>query len=70
MSFSFRRGIAAFGCAFLALICSCEKHHVGELPEQSEHDRALEGKAPETAPPPGPSTTATPAEFFPKSTPR
>ena len=66
MSFSFRCAIAALGCALLALICSCEKHHAGELPEHGEHDRGLEGKAPETSPPPAPSATATPAEFFPE----
>jgi hypothetical protein len=54
----------------LALICSCEKHHAGELPEHGEHDRAVEGKVPEAAPSSSPSATATPAEFFPTSTPR
>ena len=67
MSFSIRCGIAALGCAFIAVICSCEKHHAGELPEHGEHDRAaVESKAPETVHPPGSSTTPTPAEFFPK----
>jgi hypothetical protein len=69
MNLSFRCGIAALGCGFLAVICSCEKHHAGELPEQGEHDRAPEDKTPEVAPSPSPSATATPAEFFPTSTP-
>ena len=70
MRLSLRCCLASLGCAFLGLICSCEKHHAGELLEHGEHDRALNGKAPEIATSPGPSITATPAEFFPKSNPR
>ena len=70
MSLSFRCAIAALGCGFLAVICSCEKHHAGELPEHGEHDRTLEGGTPEAASSPSPSATASPAEFFPTSTPR
>jgi len=67
MSFFIRCGIAGLGCAFLAVICSCEKHHAGELPEHGEHDRAAaESKSSEAAHSPGSSVTPTPAEFFPK----
>ena len=67
MSFSIRCGIAAIGCAFLAVICSCEKHHAGELPEHGEHDRAaVENKTAGAAQSPGSSATPTAAEFFPK----
>jgi len=59
-------GLAA--AALLVLFCSCDKHHVGELPEvQKEHVDLAEGseKAPERSTSPsenGPSPT--PAEFF------
>ena len=67
MSFSIRCGIAALGCGLLALVCSCEKRHAGELPEHGEHDHAAaESKAPEAAQSPGSSAMPTPAEFFPK----
>jgi hypothetical protein len=60
----------------LILICSCEKHRVGEMPEvQKEHvDLAKPGE--ETVPlreeskgSPAMKTSPTPAEFFPTATP-
>jgi hypothetical protein len=57
--------------AALALICSCEKHHVGEMPEvQKEHVEGATGHeeaASEKSIPEAPisKSTPTPAEFFP-----
>ena len=67
----FHRFVALFAGASLLLICSCEKHRLGEIPgEQKEHvDLAHKGKKgaaseeSETKSPRGPSPT--PAEFFP-----
>src|ERR1043166_1579501 len=64
--------------AGLLLVCACEKHHVGEMPEvQREHAELGPGEAPrseagggETSTSAAFSTTATPAEFFRGSKPR
>jgi hypothetical protein len=75
MRFSFGSCASLFGAAALMLICSCEKHHVGEIPEvQKEHVELTEGSeegAAETSekatsPPPlsQPTPIPTPAEFF------
>jgi hypothetical protein len=61
-----------FAAALLVLFCSCDRHHLGELPEvQKEHvDLAGETKAAsEPAASATPETTPTPAEFFPTSSP-
>jgi hypothetical protein len=70
-----------FGCRFsplaalaglLIIFSSCERHHVGELPElQREHLNPLAPDAAETkalAPTP-PAASATPANFFPNEKP-
>lgn len=60
------------GAAALILICSCEKHHVGEMPEaQKEHAESSGQEAPGDAGMKSPEHTSsmatpTPAEFFPK----
>jgi hypothetical protein len=67
---------AIFAGASLIVICSCEKHRVGELPEvQKEHvDLAKESEQVELVPTEKsegrtPEHTPTPAEFFPEKTP-
>jgi hypothetical protein len=69
----FHRCVVILACASVVIICSCEKHRVGEFPEvQKEHvelakpggeaaPAANESKASSTH---GPSPT--PAEFFPE----
>ncbi len=64
MSFSIRRMAAAFACAAVALICSCEMHHVGELSQPAEDQTHPVASSP------APGVSPTPAEFFPTSTPR
>jgi hypothetical protein len=77
MHFALRKiGVVVMaGCLFF--FCCCEKHDVGEMPEvQSEQpDFANRFERPLIAPeqtstPPSAPPKPTPAEFFPKSTPR
>jgi len=68
---------AAFAaCISLIFICSCEKHRVGELPDVQKEHVDLAAQAAKSSSPsskrstsPSPSSTLTPAEFFPESTP-
>ena len=55
----------------LLVFTSCERHHVGELPElQREHfDPAETVAEPEHAIPKPPPASATPANFFPNQHP-
>jgi hypothetical protein len=77
MRFSFRRIATVLGVAALIFCCSCEKHHVGELPE-AQRERVDLASAPdenldmvkERLTSPAPSIKPTPAEFFPESSPR
>jgi len=76
MHFALRITGIYFVAGAVILCCSCEKHHLGEMPEvQKEHvDIASESSETSTAPEesspsPTPSATRTPAEFFPESTP-
>jgi hypothetical protein len=71
MAFLLRRTVIA--AAALTVCCSCEKHPLGEMPEvQREQvdpakkawDRTSETGSKES------SSSPTPAEFFPASTPR
>jgi len=74
-SILFRAGFVACGIA-LFLVCSCEKHHVGEMPEVQREQVDL-ASGPKEVPPaaeersasPVPPAKSTPAEFFPESTP-
>jgi len=67
-----RRSALALATGSLILWCSCERHHLGELPEEQRVkpvDRAsdtAEPKAPSRAF--APVASATPAEFFPAKT--
>jgi hypothetical protein len=68
----FHRFVALFAGASLILICSCEKHRLGELPEEQKEHVDLAKKGEEGAPS-GESKTRsphgaspTPAEFFPE----
>jgi hypothetical protein len=68
MRFGLGKCIAILGAAALLLICSCEKHRVGELPE-THKEHADSAKPPghhQPAAPAGTSTSPTPAEFFPE----
>jgi len=69
-----RKLLIISACASLFLVCSCEKHSVGEDPEfQKEHadtgqdeGSAATNEADQT---PGPSPKPTPGDFFPETTP-
>jgi hypothetical protein len=76
MRFSLRKCIALSACPCLILLFSCEKHHVGEIPEvqreQPDIAAALEqnpGAAAKPSRPHTPSVKPTPVEFFPETTP-
>jgi hypothetical protein len=76
MHFALRKTGIYFVAGAVILCCSCEKHHLGEVPEaQKEHvdiasESAEASPSPEESlPSPTPSATPTPAEFFPESTP-
>jgi hypothetical protein len=64
--------IASSSCAFLFVICSCEKHRVGEYPEvQKEHSYGVKAtdESSSATTSPTPLAKPTPAEFFPQSSP-
>jgi hypothetical protein len=78
MHFALRKTGICFVAGAVILCCSCEKHHLGEMPEvQKEHvDVAAEpeenpaaAREADMSASPSPSGTLTPAEFFPESTP-
>jgi hypothetical protein len=68
MGSSFGKRFLFFASA-IALVCSCEKHRVGEYPEVQREKGAENAQAPaaEAAPAssPSPSVKPTPVEFFP-----
>jgi hypothetical protein len=59
-----RAGFVACGIALL-LVCSCEKHHVGEYPEV-QRDRLYEAKH-QASPAPNALPSGTPVNFFPRT---
>lgn len=63
-SILFRAGLFVCGIG-LFLVCSCEKHYVGEYPEVQQ-DRLLEAKH-AAAPAAVATPTTTPANFFPEN---
>ena len=72
MRFYFERFASILFAVAVILICSCEKHHVGEMPDvQKEHaeggaeSKAAAGEESTVEKPPVPKATPTPAEFFP-----
>ncbi|MBA3650949.1 MAG: hypothetical protein H0W66_05590 [Chthoniobacterales bacterium] len=71
----FRLRVSPFAAlaGLLIIFTSCERHHVGELPElQKEHLHPLEMAAEEpirSAVPTPPLASPTPANFFPKQQP-
>jgi hypothetical protein len=70
--FRFRVSPLAALAGLLVVFTSCERHHVGELPElQREHLHPLEAAAEEPihALPKPPTSSPTPANFFPKQQP-
>lgn len=77
MRFSLRKCIALSACPCLIFLFSCEKHHVGEMPEVQREQVDVAGApkknpeaAAETSTSPMPSVKPTPVEFFPETTPR
>jgi hypothetical protein len=72
-----RRTALSLAAGSLIVLCSCERHHVGELaPAQDGHQNdEAHAHAAGTAPTipshvsPSPSVAATPANFFPTATP-
>ena len=68
MGFSLRKSALLSAYAGLVLICSCDKHRVGEMPEVQREKGAVEhSPAPKSAG--APSASPTPADFFPASKP-
>jgi hypothetical protein len=70
--FPFRISPLAALAGLLIVFSSCERHHVGEMPElQREHLHPLTPDAAETkaVEPTPPSVSPTPANFFPKQQP-
>ena len=67
----FYRVVALFAGVSLLLICSCEKHRVGEMPEeQKEHvelaRKGKKGPTSEEAKTDARGPSPTPADFFPE----
>jgi hypothetical protein len=76
MRFLLWKCVAIFAGASLIVICSCEEHSVGEMPEAQKEHSDLGEKSSEPSPSatesnasPAASASPTPAEFFPESTP-
>jgi hypothetical protein len=65
MRFFLRRAGLALATGLLIFCCSCERHHVGELPEdlKSAHDGETHATAPHASA--SPIARRTPANFFP-----
>jgi hypothetical protein len=76
MHLGVRQTAAAVSIAALIFFCSCEKHHLGEDPEAQKEHVVAPGEsdensdaAKETSASPSATTSPTPVEFFPESTP-
>ena len=69
--FRFRFSPLAALAALLIVFTSCERHHLGEMPElQKEHLHPLAPKGEEVDPGvPTPPVSSSPADFFPKQQP-
>jgi len=67
MRFFLRRTGLALGTGLLIFCCSCERHHVGELPLEEKASHAESAPADASAPHASASPAArnTPANFFP-----
>jgi hypothetical protein len=68
MPFLLRNCVAFSACVSLIVICSCEKHEVGEMPDvQKERGQvANQSATPESGgSSPTPSAKPTPVDFFP-----
>jgi hypothetical protein len=59
-----RRAGLTLSAGLLIFCCSCERHHVGELPLEQETKAPAEVDA-TTYASPSPAARATPANFFP-----
>jgi hypothetical protein len=77
MHFAVGKTGITFVIGALILCCSCEKHHVGEMPEVQKENvdlaKASEKRSSDSdkiSTFPSPSARPTPAEFFPEATPR
>jgi hypothetical protein len=60
-----RRAGLTLSAGLLIFCCSCERHHVSELPLENETKAPAEDHAATTHSSPSPATRATPANFFP-----
>jgi hypothetical protein len=73
MAFSLGRSIVVTAGATLFLICSCDKHHLGEYPEVQREKGAepnpangqAEASTPAPVSSPSPAAKPTPVDFFP-----
>jgi hypothetical protein len=73
MGFSLRKSVLLSAYAGLVLICSCDKHPVGEMPEvqreKGQVERPAATGASPAASPQTPASSPTPADFFPATKP-
>jgi len=64
MRFLLRKAGLALAAGLLVFCCSCERHHVGELPDHGKKDHGDAHATKEHASP-SPAPRGTPANFFP-----
>jgi hypothetical protein len=76
MHFGLRKAASAFAAGMVIFWCSCEKHHLGEMPDAQKEHVDVASESGEASPAPEetsasstPSATSTPAELFPESPP-
>jgi hypothetical protein len=65
MRFFLRRACLTLATGVLIFCCSCERHHVGELPEHENPKAHSEGDATKAHSPASPVPRNSPANFFP-----
>jgi hypothetical protein len=73
MGFSLRKWLVFSAYISLAVFSSCDKHHVGELPEVQKEHTFPENRGPAepvTDAAQTPSAKPTPADFFPETKPQ
>lgn len=72
MRFSLRKCVAFSAYVSLLIICSCDKHPVGEMPAVQREKNAAENSAdaaPSAKVAESPAAKPTPADFFPATKP-
>ena len=69
MRFLLRKAGLTLAAGLLVFCCSCERHHVGELPDHGEKDHGKkdhgDAHATKEHPAASPASRGTPANFFP-----